>query len=42
MEEDERMAQTETKGWIDGNLFNVNCGKFTYEQLVPYARQHVA
>lgn len=36
------MAQTETNGWIDGNLFNVNRGKFTYEQLAPYAGQHVA
>jgi hypothetical protein len=36
------MAQTETKGWIDGNLFNVNRNKFTYEQLAPYAGQHVA
>ena len=36
------MAQTETKGWIDGNLFNVNRSKFTYEQLAPYAGQHVA
>ena len=36
------MAQTDTKGWIDGNLFNVNRNKFTYEQLAPYAGQHVA
>ena len=36
------MAQSETKGWIDGNLFNVNRNKFTYEQLIPYAGQHVA
>ena len=36
------MAQTNTKGWIDGNLFNVNQNKFTYEQLAPYAGQHVA
>ena len=36
------MAQTSKRGWIDGNLFNVNRNKFTYEQLAPYAGQHVA
>ena len=36
------MAQTRTCGWIDGNLFIVNRNKFTYEQLAPYAGQHVA
>ena len=36
------MSQTEKKGWIDGNLFNVNLNKFTYEQLAPYMGQHVA
>ena len=36
------MAHTETKGWIDGNLFNVNRNKLTYEQLAPYAGYHVA
>ena len=36
------MAQTETKGWIDSNLFNSNTNKFTYEQLAPYAGQHIA
>ena len=36
------MAQTSKRGWIDGNRFNVNRNKFTYEQLAPYAGQHVA
>ena len=36
------MAQTENKGWIDGNLFIVNRNKLTYEQLAPYAGHHVA
>ena len=36
------MAQIDNKGWIDGNLFIVNRNKFTYEQLAPYAGQHVA
>ena len=36
------MAQTDTKGWIDGSLFNANRAKFTYDQLAPYAGQHVA
>ena len=36
------MAQTENKNWIDGNLFIVNRNKFTYEQLAPYAGNHIA
>ena len=36
------MTQTSKCGWIDGNLFIVNRNKFTYEQLAPYAGQHVA
>ena len=36
------MSQTSNRGWIDGNLFLMNRNKFTYEQLAPYAGQHVA
>jgi hypothetical protein len=36
------MAQTGNKSWIDGNLFIINRNKFTYEQLAPYAGNHIA